>query len=455
MKHKPFSKVVGLVSLVCPLVFAGGCSKSEMKSLDKKEELLTEKQSSKRDLKSISITFPKNGESVHILKPRVLDYIDAMHEQAKQIENDYLLHDFYAWDKEYSPSDHKHGTEFSNETDKVRISDFTAGLNEEKSKKVSLVFDSLGFAQGTDYLVKVSKNADLSEAKEIHTTNSYATIDNLFAGTTYYWQVSAGGVSSEIESFTTDEGFRMISAGAVSNIRDMGGRPVSGGKHIKQGLIYRGGELVRENYVPTDSSSTHYQSLYEDNLPILQDELGIKYEIDFRGDAESGNITESPLKDENHQDIDYLRIPNMSGYDYVFKMNSTMNEKVKTMFLAFKDALNKPVYFHCWGGADRTGTAGFLLGALLGMSFTDLVIDFELTSFSNNYRPHQINDANKIYRFPHLIGAIYTLTTKADSSKTYYEADKPLSQIVEEILIDRFGLTSQDISEIRANLLED
>lgn len=454
MKHNNLSKVVCFLSLACPVAFAS-CSKAVEKVDEEPKQVETKEEQSLRTNKSISISFPKNGESVHILKPRILNYINAMHEQAKAIENDYVLHDFYAWDKEYTDSDHKHGTEFSNETDKVRINDFTKGLNEEKSKDVSLVFDSKGMPDNTEYTVKVSRNQDMSNPVTIVTTNKYATINNLFAGTTYYWQVSANDVSSDVESFVTDEGFRMISAGAVTNIRDMGGRPVAGGKRIKQGLIYRGGELVTEDYIPTDSTSTHYQTLYPDNLPILQDEMGIKYEVDFRGDAESGELTQSPLKDATHDDVEYLRIPNMSGYDYFFKMNSEMNQKVKTMFLAFRDAATKPVYFHCWGGADRTGTCGFMLGALLGMSFTDLVIDFELTSFSNNYRPHQINDSKKIYRFPHLIGKIYTMTTVSDSSVTYYQPNKPLSQIVEEILIDRFGLTAQDIQDIRTNLLED
>ena len=143
----------------------------------------------------------------------------------------------------------------------------------------------------------------------------------------------------------------------------------------------------------------------------------------------------------------------MSAYDYIFNMEASTWAGVKNMFLAFKNANNKHVYFHCWGGADRTGTVGFLLGGLLGMSYTDLIIDFELTSFSCNYRPHNENDAKKIYRFPSLIYALKT--TKNESNEPFYSATKPISQLIEEILIYKAGLTSQDIADIRSNLLED
>ena len=44
----------------------------------------------------------------------------------------------------------------------------------------------------------------------------------------------------------------------------------------------------------------------------------------------------------------------------------------------------KVVYFHCHGGADRTGTLAFLLEGLLGVSESDMSKDFELTTYSNS-----------------------------------------------------------------------
>ena len=42
------------------------------------------------------------------------------------------------------------------------------------------------------------------------------------------------------------------------------------------------------------------------------------------------------------------------------------------------------IYFHCHGGADRTGTLAFLLEGLLGVSESDMAKDFELTTYSNS-----------------------------------------------------------------------
>jgi hypothetical protein len=43
---------------------------------------------------------------------------------------------------------------------------------------------------------------------------------------------------------------------------------------------------------------------------------------------------------------------------------------------------NKPVYFHCHIGADRTGCLGFLIEGLLGVSESDIYKEYELTTFS-------------------------------------------------------------------------
>ena len=403
--------------------------------------------------KALSPTFPVSGDEVDILKPQVTKYIAAMHEQAKPIENDYVLHDFYVMAPDTAQN---YGEVYSNETDLVRIDDYWEGSsNNSKSKKVALVFDSVGFPSNTIYTVRYGMKEDLSDARTVTTSEKYATIENLYSNRTYYWQVSVGTISSTIESFMTKEGFRMITASGVNNIRDMGGRSVYGGKHIKQGLIYRGAELVEETYKDVSNGSTHTKTLNEENKAILRDDLGIKLEIDFRGDDESNNLVHSPLYDENYQDIDYMRIPNMAGYDWFFSIDDETNKaRVHDMFVAFANAESKPIYFHCWGGADRTGTAGFMLGAILGMSLTDLIVDFELTSFSGNFRPHYSNDGKKIYRFPSLLAKL-KLATKPGSKETYWSPNKPIADIVAEMLNDKFGVTPSEIAAIRAALLED
>lgn len=53
-----------------------------------------------------------------------------------------------------------------------------------------------------------------------------------------------------------------------------------GGKRIKQGLIYRGQELVTDDYVD-HAGANHVKTVNDTSINILINELGIKKEIDF------------------------------------------------------------------------------------------------------------------------------------------------------------------------------
>ncbi len=59
-----------------------------------------------------------------------------------------------------------------------------------------------------------------------------------------------------------------------------------------------------------------------------------------------------------------------------------MQENYRKVFSLMADKSNYPMYFHCTGGADRTGTVSFLVNALLGVSEADLIHDYEFTTFS-------------------------------------------------------------------------
>lgn len=62
---------------------------------------------------------------------------------------------------------------------------------------------------------------------------------------------------------------------------------------------------------------------------------------------------------------------------------------MKPVFTSLANYDNYPVYMHCWGGADRTGTVAFMVEGLCGVSEEDLAIDLEQTAFSmfgNRYR---------------------------------------------------------------------
>jgi hypothetical protein len=103
----------------------------------------------------------------------------------------------------------------------------------------------------------------------------------------------------------------------------------------------------------------------------MSEVLGIKTEIDFRSPIEANNYGGSPIP---NAELIYVTL---GGYAEAFRQS-----EYKELFSMLADVNKYPIYMHCTGGADRTGTVSFLLNALLGVSETELIQDYELTSFS-------------------------------------------------------------------------
>ena len=105
----------------------------------------------------------------------------------------------------------------------------------------------------------------------------------------------------------------------------------------------------------------------------------------------------------------------------------------------FADERNYPVYMHCWGGADRTGTVAFILEGLCGVSEADLAIDYELTSFTmfglrTRVNRGTANYADVIARIKSYPGATLQAKFEAYAKGT-------------------LGLTDAEVRAIRANLM--
>ena len=122
-------------------------------------------------------------------------------------------------------------------------------------------------------------------------------------------------------------------------------------------------------------NGSHNISISDEDKILFLSELGIKSDIDFRTANEAGNITESPLGNS----VQYYHYP-ITAYDEGLSAEDISG--YTNIFQTLADENNYPVYLHCYGGADRTGTVCYLLNGLLGVSYEDLTRDYELTSFS-------------------------------------------------------------------------
>ena len=325
----------------------------------------------------------------------------------------------------------------------------------DKNLGVDLEFDVKEGYEADEYKVLVSEKQDMSNAKEIKTSGNKVNINNLFVNTEYYWKVVAGNEESEIGTFTTGDYPRWITCRSLTgeedgrgiyNVRDLGGYMTESGKRVKQGLVYRGGEIT------TMTSSGHYNTITEVAKKAFREDMGMVggIELDLRGTSDITDGYKACGFAENG-DIDYV-MHAIKSYEETF---TKTRSEVAPIFEILKNADTKPVYFHCFGGADRTGTIGFLLNGLLGVSYEDLVIDFELTSYSSinneHIRNHLDGHQHQYDRWPALINQVKTDTTGGYA----WDDNALLKDNIENFLVKACSVPQATIDTIRDIMLED
>ena len=240
------------------------------------------------------------------------------------------------------------------------------------------------------FLVEYATKEDFSDAQSVEAGATKRSVDvyNLYKSTTYYVRVTALNAKQEAlytakgEFYTTDLGPRFMKIDDVRNVRDLGGYKTSSGKTLVQGIAYRGGGLT----VPPKGGQPN--EISEDGKKYMSEVMGIKSEIDFRTANESG-ITLEQGSVIPGATLTYITI---NAYAYTFDYD----DEYLQFFTMLADKNNYPFYIHCTGGADRTGSAIFLLHTMLGVSDLECLQGFELTSFSSyGLRDTQSSDSYK------------------------------------------------------------
>ena len=248
-------------------------------------------------------------------------------------------------------------------------------------------------------------------------TAGEAFVSNLLIDEAYSWFVRVGEECSETYSFKTDaQAPRMLYVEGISNVRDFGGFAVGEGKRIKQELIYRTSEM-----------DTHVQ-ITEKGIATLENELGIKTDIDIRGIK---NEPRCPVL--NEEKVKWVNYP-LAAYVDCFT-----DEQLKLYGESYKLLLeeeNYPMIIHCWGGIDRTGTWLYILGGILGVSEDDLGLDYEMSSFSRWGRRSRVSD-----QFKEFLGGLYKY---GDNLKEACEG-----------FMRACGLSDGDMDRIRELLIEE
>ena len=426
---------------------------------------------------TMDIEFEKIENNV-MVPSYVQEYIDAMHEQEGKITYPHRvdrLNCNMTWQEAANQSDKGDGTTYDD--DHSGGVDVCQMLNRNmKYENIPIEIKWKDEVSADAKLVAWSKD-DKSDKREfpVEAGGLSAKLPNLFRNTKYYYQLVDGDDASQMKNFVTGDYTRMITMGDISNVRDMGGYMTSYGVPVNQGLIYRGGEMAPEAF--SDGGNRHSANWTEAAQKVQEEVMNIGLELDLRTKSGSGNMTESPLnwegeweapnynpaltdKTENvNGKAQYVRSAINSFDSFITDQNRKSESDnagrnlPKEIFEYFANADKQHVYFHCWGGADRTGVTGFLLLGILGVSYTDAIIDFELTTLTNNKRCHMHNSQNAhMPKFLNLFVSGYEFERDGQKYPYVFDEEATFNQNAANMLM-AMGIEEETIEQIRGIML--
>ena len=380
-----------------------------------------------------------------MVNPEAKTYIDAMEEQEKTLDKPYHFSSLYGPDdyaKIAAASDKGDGTTYAAEdtggVDVCQILNRNDHGNDCNNYPIQLTWADDGSFENA--VVKFWSTEDKSDMRETTVTVKdgvvTASLANLFRARKYRVQVINGSDVSQGFEFKTGDYPRTITMGGVHNVRDIGGYVTSYGVRTNQGLMYRG-------YYIDDKSGGHGVNYSAEVQAVQEEVMKIGYEIDLQKSSETNGRTASALNSEVTP-CDYKCLTLVS-YENFLKEDSFKNLPEVMSIMANSD--EKHTYFHCWGGADRTGMLAFFINAICGVSYTDLIEDLELTTQTNNKRCHMHNSSSAHY--PKFINAFINGYTDGDVKWEDYDPEATVNENCEKWLIEVAGVNPDDIERIR------
>ena len=261
------------VSMIAALLLSG-CNNVQPANSDASN---ADQSSLPQDESSIPISYEAKEEVINdnftLLKPNNLSsmsynckkYVDDMRAQQKKLiqekgaDADYYINDLYGTsgvditkgvlpstrDYQDNTGGYRDGTTENVYLDAIGA-DYTKGQKSDESKGIEIEFRPVDVLKNKEYTISYSVNEDFSSAKTITSNLTKVYLKNLLVNQKYYVKVTADGKDSETMDFVTGDYPRWIDARPMFNVRDMGGYMTSSGQRIKQGLVYRGGEINKK-----------------------------------------------------------------------------------------------------------------------------------------------------------------------------------------------------------------
>lgn len=257
----------------------------------------------------------------------------------------------------------------------------------------------------------------------------------LLLGTKYFWKVTARDESgaeivSDVREFCTNsDGPRVLFTPLVMNFRDIGGGVNAEGKKVRQGLIYRGAAL----WLPEETKLTR-GSLDDEYRYFFQNAIGLKSEFDLRGPGEA----------QERFDLGEIPLEKYGVRRYCYPLHAYYPEKERNQELLreiFHELATNPevypMFFHCAGGADRTGMLGVLIDGVIGRDDQAILDQYEFTSFCGHSR----------YRFTRLAADMFR---KLED----YAPGEPI-RVQTARYLESIGVPHEELEAVRRVFLEE
>ena len=216
----------------------------------------------------------------------------------------------------------------------------------------------------------ISEASDFSHAAKREAFHS-SRVYNLLPGKQYFLKVRCGRIHSEtVRFFTRSELPRFIYVPGVTNVRDIGGLSAGNGKKIRFGMVYRGAQHEKWSL---------QKGITPEGKRVLLEDLKLKAILDLRGETEGRRVMEKYVRK-------YVKIPSLAyatwRNDGIFSKEQM--DHIRKIFGVFAQKNSYPLYVHCQGGGDRTGTVAFLLEVVLGVSLEDAEKEYEFSNLSSS-----------------------------------------------------------------------
>ena len=290
-------------------------------------------------------------------------------------------------------------------------------MKEEKTMKTMaaiamVIFTVSAYATSEEFLVA---------ARRLYPTEAYASYTNSIVCDYLPPNKDRGDLP------TARGVIRWYDIGGMCNFRDIGGW-----NGMPTGRAFRGSEPDCHSIEKMKAEKKHFHNLNvtADGLDRIRNCLGIRTDLDLRGEDECPHPETSALG------VKLIRVP-LTAYMGAYSGTNLYAKALRV----FANPANYPIYFHCWGGADRTGTVAFLIEGLCGVSEADLCIDYELTSFARVFGNRIRFDANP---------AKMQYAAFLARMKTYPGAT--MSEKIACYMKNSLGLADSEIESIRRNL---